>query len=877
MSGTVVVSNTDPAAIESGNSWNGLDTAGAPVIVTFSFATSLPAYDDTIGGFTPATLASFTGFTSAEQAQALAALGQWAAASGIVFIEAPPGEGDITFANVSFSTTTTGSENGDYQTAAGIGFYPFGDWSDLTGNSSVGYGFTSDLSTGGDVFMNSDYINNGTVDLGTMLHEIGHAIGMKHPDQQVTTADGVDHNQVLDPMENSGTVTIMSETGDAANDANPSLFALDTLAAADLYGAAGTGGVETVSASGVNSVSSWTWDAITQTLTQTAISANETIHGTSVDDIIYGYDYGDSVPSSGTISLFGLDGTNTLYAGSGVTRLYGGPDSNTLVGGAGDDSFYVYSEQTTVTDAYTTGNNTLYASGVNATLPENVDRLDLFGSGLSGTGNDQNDSIYGDGTYANTLIAGSGNDYMVGGKGDDTLVAGTGIDTMYGGAGANRFDFGPGDASANSGSGVDYIGDFKPGSDKLDFSAFAAAGHELSFIGTAALTASGEVDYFTSGGSTYVEGDVTSMGGADFEIQLAGSLTLQGTDFTFASSACYAAGTLIMTDRGEIAVEALTVGDQVKTIAGASRPIRWIGHRRVDCSRHPEPRQVWPVRVKAGAFGDGTPRRDLWLSPDHAVYMQGALIPIKLLVNHSTISQIPVNAVTYYHVELSRHDIVLAEGLPAESYLDTGNRRMFENGGTSLLLHPHMKQMNDQTRRAAESCAPLLCEAARVEPIWRSLAARAKHLGSPPRLPETTDDPMLRVRVGGKDFPPVSHAANRYRFLLPRGRDDSRLVSRAAVPSDIRPWVDDPRRLGVAIRRITVWREAQSSDIALDDPRLADGWWDVERHNATMWRWTDGNAALPIEGDRRMVEIVVSGTVPYTVAEQFAATARAAA
>ena len=138
----------------------------------------------------------------------------------------------------------------------------------------------------------------------------------------------------------------MSETGDAANDANPSLFPLDKLAAADLYGPAGTGGVETTSASGVNSVSNWMWDATTETLTQTAVSANETIHGTSVNDIIYGYDYGGSVPTSGTISLFGLDGTNTLYAGSGTTDLYGGPDTNTLVGGAGNDSFYVYSDQT---------------------------------------------------------------------------------------------------------------------------------------------------------------------------------------------------------------------------------------------------------------------------------------------------------------------------------------------------------------------------------------------------------------------------------------------------------------------------------------------------------------------------------------------------
>ena len=675
MSDTVVVPNTDPAAIESGNSWNGLDTAGAPVIVTFSFPTSPPAYDTTIGGFTPATIASFTAFTAAEQAQALAALGQWAAASGIVFIEVPPGEGDITFANVSFSTTTTGSENGDYQGAAGIGFYPFGDWSYLTGNASSGYGFTSDLGPGGDVYMNSDYINNGTVDLGTLLHEIGHAIGMKHPDQVVYTADGVEHNQVLDPTENSAYYTIMSETGDAANEGNPSLFALDKLAAADLYGPAGTGGVETISASGVNSVSFWLWDATTDTLTQTAVSANETIHGTSVNDIIYGYDYGGNVPTNGTIALFGLDGTNILYAGSGTTALYGGPDANTLVGGAGNDSFYVYSNQTTVTDAYTSGNNTLYASGVNATLPENVDTLYLYGSGLTGTGNDQNDSIFGDGVYSNTLIAGSGDDYIVGGSGGNTLVAGTGIDTMYGGTGANTFVFAPGDAPVNDPTGDDYIGDFKPGTDKLDFSAFAKAGHELAFIGTAPLTAPGQVDEFSSGGYTYVEGDVTSPGGADFEIQMLGTLNLQATDFVFSSNPCYCRGTLIETVRGENRIEDLQIGDQVMTKSGWTRPIKWIGRRSYPGRFVMGRKDILPVCIKAGALADKVPKRDLWLSPHHAMYLEGALIEAKDLVNGASIVQAEhVEEVEYFHIELETHDVIVAEGALSESFIDDDSR-----------------------------------------------------------------------------------------------------------------------------------------------------------------------------------------------------------
>ena len=876
MSGTIVANN-DPRAIESGSSWNGLDTAGAPVIVTFSFPTSLPEYDVSIGGFTPATVASFTSFTTAEQAEALADLNQWAAASGIVFLEVPAGEGDITFANVSFSTTTTGSVNGDYQNAAGIGFYPFGYWDFNTGTASSGYGFTSDLDPGGAVFMNSDFMNNGTVNLGTLLHEIGHAIGLKHPDQVVYTPDGTEHNQVLNPMENSDTLTIMSETQDANTAANAKLFPLDQLAAADLYGPAGTGGVETVSASGVNSVSSWTWDATTNTVTQTAVSANETIHGTSVNDIIYGFDYGGSVATSGTITMFGLDGTNTLYAGSGTTNLYGGPGTNLLLGGAGDDNFYIYSDQTTIEDIYTTGSNALYATGVNATLPENVDTLHLFGAGLTGTGNNQNDSMFGDGVYSNTLVAGSGNDYMVGGGGDDTLVAGTGIDTMYGKAGANTFVFAPGDAPVGPEFDVDFIGDFKPGTDTLDFSAFMRAGHALTFIGTTPLTAPGQVDEFISGTYTFVEGDVSSQGQPDFEIQLAGSLNLQAGDFNFGSPPCFAAGTLIMTDRGEIKVEDLTAGDKVLTVAGAARPVLWIGHRRIDCSRHPDQRKVWPVCVGAGAFGDGLPRRDLWLSPDHAVFVQDVLIPIKLLINRATIRQIPTNVVTYYHVELPRHDLLLAEGLAAESYLDTGNRQMFENAGPSVLLHPFLEQHNDQARRAAGSCAPFVCDAERVGPIWHSLVARAEKLGFPPPVVETTADPMLRLRVGGRNFWPVTHVADRHRFLLPRCRRDARLVSLSAMPSEMRPWVDDPRRLGVAIRRITVWHNAQYKDIALDDPRLVDGWWDVERHDASIWRWTNGDAALPIEGDRLMVEIAVSGISLYSLAEHSSRKTRAAA
>ncbi len=165
--------------------------------------------------------------------------------------------------------------------------------------------------------------------------------------------------------------------------------------------------------------------------------------------------------------------------------------------------------------------------------------------------------------------------------------------------------------------------------------------------------------------------------------------------------ACFAAGTRIATMDGPIAVEDLAIGDQVLTFegrytaipdqaptAGRSRHerIAWIGSRFVNCAAHPAPATVWPVRVSAGAFGPGLPEYDLFLSPDHAVFVTGVLVPVKLLVNGASIVQVKRDQVRYFHVELPRHDVILAEGLPVESYLDIGDRANF--GGDVTRLFP---------------------------------------------------------------------------------------------------------------------------------------------------------------------------------------------
>jgi hypothetical protein len=151
---------------------------------------------------------------------------------------------------------------------------------------------------------------------------------------------------------------------------------------------------------------------------------------------------------------------------------------------------------------------------------------------------------------------------------------------------------------------------------------------------------------------------------------------------------CYTAGTRIRTPRGDVPVEALAEGDAVVTIGGEALTIRWIGHRTVDCARHAKPASVRPVRIAPGAFGPGLPARPLFLSSDHAVFAEGMLIPVKYLVNGTTIAQRAVASVTYFHIELLEHAVILAEGLPAESDLNTGDRVDFANGGGPVTLHP---------------------------------------------------------------------------------------------------------------------------------------------------------------------------------------------
>ena len=158
---------------------------------------------------------------------------------------------------------------------------------------------------------------------------------------------------------------------------------------------------------------------------------------------------------------------------------------------------------------------------------------------------------------------------------------------------------------------------------------------------------------------------------------------------------CFLPGSLILTDRGEVAIEQLKIGDRVQTANGATLPIKWIGRRTVDPEQVRNPLRSFPICVKAGALGAGLPRRDLYVSPDHALLVDDLLINAGALVNGTSIVKTePSDVFTYYHVELDTHELLVVEGCYTESYLpQREDRHCYDNSDEFDALYPNQRRI----------------------------------------------------------------------------------------------------------------------------------------------------------------------------------------
>jgi hypothetical protein len=203
------------------------------------------------------------------------------------------------------------------------------------------------------------------------------------------------------------------------------------------------------------------------------------------------------------------------------------------------------------------------------------------------------------------------------------------------------------------------------------------------------------------------------------------------------------------------------------------------------------------------------------------------LIPAEFLVNHrSIVWDDQPREVEIYHIELATHDVLVANGTPAESYRDDGNRWLFQNANSR----------RDQP--AIPPCATVLTGGSSVDALWHALLERS---GLRLNL-STTGEADLHLIADGHRVDGRLMSDGVYNFRLPDPPKSLRVASRAAAP-DTLGLARDPRVLGVALRQVVLWQGRHVKIVTASDAQLCEGFHAFEANNG--YRWTDGDATLP--------------------------------
>lgn len=432
---------SDYTAMISNYTWS--TVTGQTTVVTYSFDTEAPDYL-LAQGYSQAFMDSFAPFSSQQETVTVQALNDWAAVSGVVFVEVAPGEGDIRLGNYDFDLDP------DAGNAAGYAYFPSRSISDWGASES-------DLA--GDVFIDHDYASNMSYYL--IAHELGHAIGFEHShdgDIQLTHESDIGANTVMSYNAAWGVTQ---------------LGAFDDDLAQYMYGA--NGGPDG-SGNGLQSYVTNVAGAHTQI---TYGSANSEVIGSSLQDLIRAGAGGDTIAGyGGNDRLYGEAGDDILVGGPGDDRLYPGTGDDRLIGGdwwndtdGGQDEAN-YSSATTGMRVYlqdSVWNGTAWANAFSAEIGN--DTFYEIDDVTTGAGNDTVDGSTGDnriksGGGADTVSGGAGDDTLLGGKQDDTLDGGADSDWLYGGRGVDSMTGGTGADTLGGNRGNDLM-DGGDGNDKV--------------------------------------------------------------------------------------------------------------------------------------------------------------------------------------------------------------------------------------------------------------------------------------------------------------------------------------------------------------------------------------------------------------------------
>ncbi|MDY7024826.1 MAG: Hint domain-containing protein [Pseudomonadota bacterium] len=380
---------------------------------------------------------------------------------------------------------------------------------------------------------------------------------------------------------------------------------------------------------------------------------DDVITGTSGNDIIFGDAYNGQDATTADAGLAGIlgggnggDGGND--GASDGSDAYGATDARALGGSAGDPA----------EDGQDGTNGAFFLDGSNTTVTELYDELS---SNLEAIVNM---------TYSSTTL---GTSQEGEGAGADTLDGGAGDDQLIGNGGGDSFITDMRDDDGTTDTILDYD---------------SSEGDTITIIDESGASIAIDTLY-TPDANAATTG--TENVGDDGVVYLADGSQLVIKNFQFQNEApCFVTGTLINTAEGQKAIESLSIGDSVCTTDGQLETIKWIGKRAVAARFAGAHNQ--PICIQAGALAQGSPARDLYVSPDHALFIDGVLVQAQALVNGSTITQVEMTAdFTYYHIELDRHALIFAEGAETETFVDAQARGKFDNAAEFEALYPAAK------------------------------------------------------------------------------------------------------------------------------------------------------------------------------------------
>ncbi|MDR6183624.1 Hint domain-containing protein [Asaia bogorensis] len=335
---------------------------------------------------------------------------------------------------------------------------------------------------------------------------------------------------------------------------------------------------------------------------------------------------------------------------------------------------------------------------------------------------------------------------------------------------------------------------------------------------------------------------------------------------------CYLAGVQIETPYGPMAVEQIRVGDRITAIVDGTPQLREViwtgsGHCRIDRTL-PDDLAGYPVCIRKDALGAGMPTRDLYVTAEHGLLLDGHFIPARMLVNgHSIFYDKSRDEYAFYHFETKEHSVVVADGVLSESYLDTGNRAMFSV--QSSRIDPAIGMLSWDR----DAAAPLMTDRERVEPIYRRIEKMQPAVTKPEQaLTDQTDLHLLTD--DGRIIRPLRIAGAKHVFQIPPSAQNVTIRSRTSRPCDINgPFHDDRRNLGVLVGQIL---QFVSGEIVDYDRHLSDcemsGWHD---YAGGASRWTSGDAFLFVADslgeEHRLVSLEILAGGPYLCADEGAA------